>query len=803
MKNAKRLICLLLALCLCAGLLAGCGSSDTRQKAELHVYQTTDVDTGLEEQVDNIGESIIAGDRLYTIGYTYTEDYVEEPFLLSVKLDGSDVQKHPLVLQERTSENDWSYIQGLMTDPAGTLYAMEYLSSSSGEGEDWVYTEQYFINQLNADGSVANRFELEIPEGVWPNTNAAIWVDEGLLIPMDANILHATADGQCRTVEVLAEGGGYINQMFRMADGTVLVLYYGGENWSSHLAPLDPATGKLGEEIPMPSGLESGSLMCSDDGKLYNYDMTGIYAVDLDAGTTKLLCSWLDSDIDYNTISELYPQADGSFLTIGRGENWDKLILSTLTYVDPAELPEKTVLTLACTYSWEMQRAALAFNRARDTTRVTLVDYSKYNSEENEWTGATTQLNTDIITGNIPDLLLVDSSLPFQNYVAKGLFTDLYPLLDADPGLSREDLVQSVLKACEVDGRLTSIVPNYNIVTLAGPTAAVGEKAGWTWDEFYAVLEKHPDADPAMSYMDRESVLTLAMMLGGADYIDHDTGTCHFNSDAFVKVLEYAATYPEEFDYDKMDLSEKDMFAQGRLLLSQVWFSEFSYMREYVYNMNGPITFKGFPTADGTGGSALSPNIQLAISEACPDKEAAWEFVSYFLSDEYQLEGDQAMWSLPIRTDALQKKAEEAMTPSEDSGYVVDMPVVGSVASSTLDIAIEEPLEEVAEEPAADTADDADTLIADDGIADDDIAEVLPEEDWIEEEYYWNRPLTQEEVDQIMELINNTTTLYQWEQGLLDIILEEANAFFAGTRTAAEAADILQNRAQTYISESR
>ena len=36
-----------------------------------------------------------------------------------------------------------------------------------------------------------------------------------------------------------------------------------------------------------------------------------------------------------------------------------------------------------------------------------------------------------------------------------------------------------------------------------------------------------------------------------------------------------------------------------------------------------------------------------------------------------------------------------------------------------------------------------------------------------------------------------------------NIVLEEANAFFAGTRSAKDAAAILQNRAQTYISESR
>ena len=56
---------------------------------------------------------------------------------------------------------------------------------------------------------------------------------------------------------------------------------------------------------------------------------------------------------------------------------------------------------------------------------------------------------------------------------------------------------------------------------------------------------------------------------------------------------------------------------------------------------------------------------------------------------------------------------------------------------------------------------------------------------------------------QQLELINSTTTLYQYDEALMDIVLEEANAFFAGTRSAKDAAAILQNRAQTYISESR
>ena len=100
MKTLKRILCLLLVLCLCAGLFAGCSKDTGRTPPELHVYDVKDVDTGIEELVDNFSEITVAGDRLYAVGYDYDEEYNETSFLLSVKLDGTDVQKHPLEMRE-------------------------------------------------------------------------------------------------------------------------------------------------------------------------------------------------------------------------------------------------------------------------------------------------------------------------------------------------------------------------------------------------------------------------------------------------------------------------------------------------------------------------------------------------------------------------------------------------------------------------------------------------------------------------------------------------------------------------------
>ena len=46
------------------------------------------------------------------------------------------------------------------------------------------------------------------------------------------------------------------------------------------------------------------------------------------------------------------------------------------------------------------------------------MDYSGYNNESNDWQGAINQLNNDIITGNTPDLLLLDNdSMPINSYI--------------------------------------------------------------------------------------------------------------------------------------------------------------------------------------------------------------------------------------------------------------------------------------------------------------------------------------------------------------------------------------------------
>ena len=79
-----------------------------------------------------------------------------------------------------------------------------------------------------------------------------------------------------------------------------------------------------------------------------------------------------------------------------------------------------------------------------------------------------------------------------------------------------------------------------------------------------------------------------------------------------------------------------------------------------------------------------------------------------------------------------------------------------------------------------------------------------------EQTYYTNdgqevkiEPLTQEQVDYFMNIINGVDGSYQYDEELVTVVSEEAAAYFAGQKSAEEVAKLIQSRVQIYINEQR
>ena len=63
-------------------------------------------------------------------------------------------------------------------------------------------------------------------------------------------------------------------------------------------------------------------------------------------------------------------------------------------------------------------------------------------------------------------------------------------------------------------------------------------------------------------------------------------------------------------------------------------------------------------------------------------------------------------------------------------------------------------------------------------------------------------PVTQDQAEDFKAYVNNASLCGDYDTDIMDIVTEEAGAFFAGDKTAEEAAKLIQNRVTTYLGEN-
>jgi hypothetical protein len=244
-------------------------------------------------------------------------------------------------------------------------------------------------------------------------------------------------------------------------------------------------------------------------------------------------------------------------------------------------------------------------------------------------------------------------------------------------------------------------------------------------------------------------------------YIDYDSGSCSFNSDSFVKTLELVNSFPETIDWEKVygsmteaDWRQRDsMYREGRTLLNVAYVSSYDDIKSQMNNFGGDITYIGFPVPEGIG-SVIMPNMEIAVSSKSKLKGACWDFIRYILSDDFI---NEFSYAFPVKRSVLEQRMADAMDPERYGG---GGPILYKEAA------------------------EADVLYPED-----------PDD-------YWSKPVTQEQADKINELVSTVSSVYRSNEDVMAIIEEEAGAYFSGQKSVQTVADIIQSRAQIYVSEN-
>ena len=252
----------------------------------------------------------------------------------------------------------------------------------------------------------------------------------------------------------------------------------------------------------------------------------------------------------------------------------------------------------------------------------------------------------------------------------EGKLADLYPYLDADPKLDREDFFASALQGMELDGALISTGAGMSFETVIGASSLVGEKAGWTYDDFttaWSALGLGTDAFDV--YTTCEDVLDACLALDLDTFIDRKTASCDFTGENFRKLLYFTGNFRRDFDYDGHGWSEADhsdlRIRREKQMLLEKNLTCFRDVLACGCEFPEEITFIGYPTLGQAGSrmilSTFEPGLNLAMSALSEKKDDAWRFLRTFFTEDYQ----ESYWYFPTNIHVFNRELEKAMETEE------------------------------------------------------------------------------------------------------------------------------------------
>lgn len=540
-------------------------------------------------------------------------------------------------------------------------------------------------------------------------------------------------------------------------DGKLLVIYY-NDSWTEmYVAEYDIATDTLGTGIKLPdsmmrSGYNSLSLGVSTD--LVYSNSSGLYSINAGDDKTVQLMSFVNSDMNTSSLNSVVMLSDTQFIAVYYDNMTGKARAAIFTKRNPEDIPDKKVLVLAGMYvDWELKNRVVEFNKESEEYRIVLKEYEEYSTMEDYQAGIR-QLNNDIISGKMPDILVVDTNTPIENYISKGLIADVGELIEKDEELSKKEFLENVFTAYKVNGKLYQIMPSFSVRTLTGKTSKLEGRTSWNMQEFLDYAAALPEGTLMMSELTRDYFMYMMMQYCGNDFIDVSTGKCNFDSPEFIGMLEFAKTLPKELSedyYEDYFNSYSSQYREDKTILMEHYFNGFRDVNTLLNGYFGEdVTYIGFPSQSGQGAILMGDN-GYALSAKSENLDAAWQFIRYYLTDEYQ---SKLEWGMPVSKKIFEEKAKDAL----GRPYFLNEDGTKQEYDNYFDI-------------------NGESIILD--------------------------PLNQQQLDQLTSMITSVEKRMYYNEDIQKIISEEAEAFFEGQKSAAEVVQIIQSRAQIFVDENR
>ena len=657
-------------------------------------------------------------------------------YLYSIKADGTDLQE----LGQLDIDTN-SYINYLLISKDGGIHLV------IGAYDEKSQKSSYEIASVDENGKITDKQDITDLLGLTDQnylSKAMMDSKDRYVFTTDQNII--VVDQSLKKICEMKPESSYVESIAITKDGDIVVGDSSGDD-GAKVQVLDVEKQKWGDTYKMDFNyFNNGDALMNGSGDydFYYKDDSGIYGYQLASKKGTKLMDFVASNVTSDASYFILPIDAETMIGTSWQDSGSKLTL--YKKVDPSSIKDKTTITVGAMYLDDnVKRAAIDFNKKNDQYQVELKDYSSEEDPE-------TKMNADIIAGNVPDIICLNG-VSVDQYAEKGILEDLSTFYEKDQDISKDDLIPSVEKAMEIDGKLYFVSPSFTISTLIASAKDVGTESGWTMDDLKKLLKEKSDARPFYSENKNDTLYSF-ITSNINDFVDWSTGECSFDSQDFKDILEISNQGKnEEMDYSEDSPSEPSLVKSGKVLFTSGFGVDMESVELYEKMYNGDITFIGYPNKDKNG-SYFSFDMPMGIYSKSKVKDAAWEFIKMFMSLDFQ--GDQGtIYSNPTRQDAfdmLVKRKTATKKYTDELGNEVE-PLQSGYGWDDLNIDI--------------------------------------------------GPLSDEQAQKYIDLVNSTTKTSDYNTEITNIITEEAKAYFAGQKSLDETADIIQNRVKTYVNENR
>lgn len=724
----------------------GCGENNDIVEEEGNFYLT---DFYNVEGNPYISAARKIDDKVYMVSSVYKEDVTEYSRLVFDLNDRSIEETLLKTVMQTTDTSDDDYATESISASENVIGGLGVIINADGSMEAWEYVTEFdenwneisrldYFNRYDQNGNLISTEPFKEKFGIPEDSYIGLFDKDA-----DGNYI---IGGAGEPLKVYSPEYDYLGEIEKseqvsvlcLNDSGIMVGSFGNEKGEFIVVPIDTQQLKMGEEILLDKSQGSTLIWPGLNNLIYYENGSCIYSCDVYTGEQIKLFDCANIDLNAECIYRIFALDESRFLLHYHDYISGTTSLVFLTQVDPAALEARTELILATIYPQpNIQNAVVAFNQSNTEYCITLVDYGV---KEYDYAKSLENLQKDIVAGNVPDIIDINNnSFPWQNWASKDILTELYPLMENDEEFNKEDILNNVREAYEVEGTLYILPFTLSLKCMMAKTSNVQGISALTPESMWQLEENIAEDANLFFWHNQENIMMNMVYHNLTEFVDYEKGECYFNTQEFQEILEYIQAQPSEFEFEE-GVGLASYLRTDRAIFHDLSMSQSADYQFYKELFSGDVTCLGFGNEDAGSIELTLCGSALAITESCQYKDVAWQFVKAYVGENGQNSG--FMFGIPSTKDGFEAFLTSAGEHKDIMQYTVD--------DVTLEIA----------------------------------------------------KATEEDIEEMQQLMERADTCYYTDSDIVKIIEEEVAPYLGGQKSVEAVMDIIQSRVEIYLQES-